>query len=269
MIHHRKLFLGLCYSLFWTMRDIQELIENVEKYKTVLLQKRFDSKKNTVAYVVSNGQPRVLKWFVPGLRQNMDIEYTVLTKGSSDVPMPSPFEKDTENHVLVMSYIIGNNICDVINDPSINLDEKQKVVAILADWFVRFHRFFKTEDGFRVRGDATLRNFILSKNQVWGVDFEESRSGKPGEDVATLCVSLLSTDPMFTDEKFELCQHFLDTYRRSATWNIENINAEISYAMLERIQWRPKDEEILRNYAMKIRTRGLQAALYTIKHIRT
>lgn len=242
------------------MRDIQELIENVEKYKTVLVQKRFESKKNTIAYVVSEGQPRVLKWFVPGLRQNMDIEYTVLTKGSSDVPMPSPFEKDTENHVLMMSYILGKNICDIINDPDNNFEEKQKVVTLLAEWLVCFHKFFKTEDGFRIRGDATLRNFLLSKNQVWGVDFEESRSGKPAEDVATLCVSLLSTDPMFNEEKFELCQQFLNTYRRSAKWSIENINAEISYAMLERIQWRVKDEEILRNYATKIRQKGLQVA---------
>ena len=242
------------------MRDIQELIENVEKYKHVLLQKRFESKKNTVAYVVSSGQPRVLKWFVPGLKQNMDIEYTVLKKGFSDLPVPSPLEKDSENNVLVMSYIIGQNVCDIINDSTKTLEEKQKLVHQLADWFVRFHTFFKTEDGFHIRGDATLKNFILSKNHIWGVDFEESRIGKPGEDLATLCVSLLTTDPMFTDEKFELCQKFLDTYRKSVKWNVENINAEIAYALLERIQWRPNNEEILRNYATKIRKNGLHVA---------
>ncbi len=239
------------------MQDIQELINNTERYKTVLLQKKFESKKNTVAYVLSEGHPRVLKWFVPGLRQNMDIEYSILRKGYSDVPMPSPLEKDTENNVLVMSYIIGKNICDIINDPGIRLDEKQKVVCQLSEWFVQFHTFFRTENEFRIRGDATLRNFILSKNQIWGVDFEESRIGKPAEDVATLSVSLLTTDPMFTDEKFQLCQHFLDTYRKTVKWNLENINAEIAYAMLEQIQWRPKDELLLRKYARKIRERGL------------
>lgn len=239
------------------MKDIQELIDNAERYKTVLLQKRFEGKKNTVAYVISEGHPQILKWFVPGLRQNLDIEYGVLKKGFSDVPMPFPITKDTENNVLVMSYIMGKNICDIINDLGVTLEEKEKLVHLLVDWFVRFHAFFKTEDGFRIRGDATLRNFILSKNQVWGVDFEESRIGTPSEDIATLCVSLLSTDPMFTDEKFQLCQYFLDWYRKSARWNIENINAEIAYAMLERIQWRPKDEELLRKYASKIRERGL------------
>jgi tRNA A-37 threonylcarbamoyl transferase component Bud32 len=226
----------------------------------VLLQKRFKSKKNTVAYVVSNGQPRILKWFVPGLKQNMDIEYSILKKGFSDITMPSPLEKDAENNVLVMSYIIGENVCDIVNDPRTILEEKQKVVHLLADWFGNFHNFFKSEDGFRLRGDATLKNFILSRSRIWGVDFEESRIGKPNEDLATLCVSLLSTDPMFTDEKFQLCQIFLDAYQKSVKWGIEQLNADISYALLERIQWRPKEEEILRKYATNIRNKGLRVA---------
>ncbi len=242
------------------MRDIQELVKNIDKYATILVQRSFEGKKNTVAYVISKGQPRILKWFVPGLKKNMEVEYTVLKKGFSDLLIPAPFEMDSENNVLVMSYIIGKNICEMINDTNTSFEEKQKIVEQLAGWFVRFHTFFEKEEGFRIRGDATLRNFILSKNQIWGVDFEESRSGKPSEDLATLCVSLLSTDPMFTDEKFMLCQKFLDTYHRSVKWTVENINAEIAYAMLERIQWRPKDEEILRTYATKIRTKGLLAA---------
>jgi tRNA A-37 threonylcarbamoyl transferase component Bud32 len=247
------------------MRDIQELIENVEKYKTLLLQKRFESKKNTVAYVLHNGQPRILKWFVPGLKRNMEIEYSMLKKGFSHLTMPSPLEKDSENNVLVMSYIMGENVCDILNDPQKILEEKIKVVHLLADWFVNFHTFFKSEEGFRLRGDANLKNFILSRDHVWGVDFEESRIGKPSEDLATLCVSLLSTDPMFTDEKFQFCQIFLDAYRKSVQWAIEQLNAEISYALLERIQWRPNDEEILRKYATKIRNKGLQVAQLNFK----
>lgn len=246
------------------MRDIKELIENADKYKNVLLQKSFQSKKNTVAYVVSNGQPRILKWFVPGLKQNMDIEYNVLKKGFSELAIPTPLEKDTENNVLVISYIMGENVCDIVNDPRKVLEEKKKIVQLLADWFVNFHSFFKSEDVFRIRGDATLRNFILSRGRIWGVDFEESRIGKPSEDLAKLCGSLLSTDPMFTDEKFQLCQTFLDSYRKSVKWDVENINTEISYALLERIQWRPNDEQILRKYATKIRNKGLQVARYNI-----
>ena len=242
------------------MRDIQDLLDNVDKYKNALLQKRFQSKKNTVAYVLSDIHPRVLKWFVPGLRQNMELEYSILKKGFSDLSIPSPLEKDEENTVLILSYIIGENVCDILNDATKNFEDKQKTIQRLADWFFRFHRFFKTEEGFRIRGDATLRNFIVSRGRIWGVDFEESRRGRPGEDLSTLCASLLSTTPMFTDEKFQLCQTFLDTYQKSVTWTVETISADISYALLERIQWRPQDEEILRKYATKIRMKGLQRA---------
>jgi len=246
------------------MRDIQELLESAEKYKNVLLQKRFESKKNTVAYVIFNSQPRILKWFVPGLKQNMEIEYSILKKGYSKLHIPSVFEKDTENNVLVMNYIIGENICDIINNPEKDVEEKIKVVRLLADWFVNFHNFFKSETEFRLRGDANLKNFILIRGSVWGVDFEESRIGKPSEDLATLCASLLSTNPMFTDDKFQLCQIFLDAYQKLVKWSVEYLNRDISYALLERIQWRSNDEEILRKYAIRIRNKGLQVVRYNL-----
>lgn len=249
------------------MRDIKVLLTNVERYKTVLLQKSFHSKKNTVVYVILNGQPRVIKWFVPGLKQNMDLEYTIMKKGHTELTMPYPYEKDTENNVLVLSYIMGENVCDIINDPQTNFEEKQTIAYQLAEWLLKFHCFFKTDNEFRLRGDASLRNFILSKGHIYGVDFEESRFGKPSEDLATLCASFLSTDPMFTDEKFELCQIFLDAYRKSAAWNVQNINAEISYALLERIQWRPKDETIFRTYANTIHNKGLHVTQHIFKRI--
>lgn len=243
------------------MRNIQDLISNVEKYNKVLLQRSFKSKKNIVAYVLYNGQPRIFKWFVPGLQQNLTIEYNVLRKGFPNLLIPTPFEKDLVNNILIMSYIIGENVCDILNNSLMNIDEKQKITHQLADWFAHFHSFFKSEDTFLLRGDASLRNFILSRDRIWGVDFEESRIGKPAEDLATLCASLLSSNPMFIDEKFQLCKIFLNSYRKLVKWNIENINAEISYALLERIQWRPTDEELLRKYAINIRNKGLITAI--------
>jgi tRNA A-37 threonylcarbamoyl transferase component Bud32 len=239
------------------MREIEELVKNKEKYKDALIQKRFDSKKNTVVYVTIDNKPRILKWYVPGLKRNMETEYSVLTKGFPKISIPSPLEKDEENNVIIMSYITGKNLCDVINDPSTSINQKKKTVCMLAEWFAAFHEHFKTDNGFHIRGDSSLRNFIL-KDGIWGVDFEESRIGKPVEDVAGLCASILSTDPMFTTEKFQLCKTFLDAYRKSAKWPLEKINDEISYALLERIQWRPEDEDYLRKYAKNIRKNGLR-----------
>jgi len=238
------------------MKDIKDLTGNIEKYKNAIIQHNFDSKKNTVAYVTLGGKPRILKWFVPGFKRQMKNEYDVIKKGSSKINMPSAYEIDEENNVLITSYIIGENLCDVINNEDTTTNEKQRLMMLLAEWFVDFHNHFKTVDGFRIRGDSILRNFILT-DRIWGVDFEESRQGKIIEDIAGMCASILTTDPMFTKEKFQLCKIFIEHYTKLAPGRITSVNDEISYALLEKIQWRPDDEEALREYSKKIKGNGL------------
>ncbi|UCH72538.1 MAG: hypothetical protein JSW62_03045 [Thermoplasmatales archaeon] len=238
------------------MKNIKELVENAERYKKAIIQKSFKSKKNTVAYVTLDGKPRILKWFVPGLKKNMQMEYNILKKGSSGLNIPNLYEMDEVNNVLILNYIIGENLCDIVNDEETTITEKQRLMILLAKWFAKFHNHFKSKDDFYIRGDPSLRNFILT-DRIWGVDFEEARIGKPIEDIAGICSSILSTDPMFTSEKFELCRNFVEYYAKSVTWNLTKFNEEIAYALLERIQWRPDHEKILREYSKKIRENGL------------
>ena len=237
------------------MRNIGELVSTANKYEKAVVQQEFKSKKNTVAYVTLEGKPRILKWFVPGFKKGMNIEYNLLKKGSLKLNIPTVFEMDEESNVLVTSYVIGENLCDIINNNETTYGEKQRLMLLLADWFNDFHNFFKKNNEFTIRGDSCLRNFILT-DRIWGVDFEESRKGKPVEDIAGMCSSILTTDPMFTSEKFKLCKIFIDAYITSSPGRIININDEISYALLEKIQWRPEDEETLRKYSKRIRKHG-------------
>jgi tRNA A-37 threonylcarbamoyl transferase component Bud32 len=239
------------------MMDIEKLVSEVKKYKDAIVQQQLESKKNTVAYVTVKDKPRVLKWFVPGFKRQMQTEYSVLKKDSSELNIPHLYEMDDENNVLVMSHIIGEKLCDVVNDEKTTVGEKKRLMKLLAGWFAKFHSFFKTTEGFRIRGDSILHNFILS-DRIWGVDFEESRVGRPVEDIAGMCSSILSTDPMFTVEKFQFCRIFVESYKKSVDWSLGNLYDEIAYALLEKIQWRPKDEEVLRKYSKRIRERGLR-----------
>ena len=129
-------------------------------------------------------------------------------------------------------------------------------MKLLAEWFYNFHNFFKTNEGLIIRGDSNLRNFIFT-DKINGVDFEESRIGQPVEDLARLCASVLSTNPMFEPDKFKLCRIFLETYTKLAPGRVLNANPEIAYALLENIQYRPEDEEILRKFSKKIREKGI------------
>lgn len=238
------------------MRNIQNLIKTSRRYKKAIVQQELKSKKNTVAYVTIDGKPRVLKWFVPGLKPQMMNEYNILKKGSSKLNIPTVYELDKKNNVIVMNYIIGENLCDVINDEKTSFDEKKRLMMILTNWFHSFHNFFKKEDTFLIRGDSTLRNFILS-DKLWGVDFEEARAGKPVEDIAGMCASILTTDPMFTEEKFHLCKVFINSYVDLAPGRITKIDDEVAYALLERIQWRPDEEDLFRKYSKRIKEKGL------------
>jgi len=238
------------------MRDIEELIKVNKKYKNSVIQQQFKSKKNTVAYVTLNNKPRVLKWFVPGKKNQMNNEISVIKKGSSKLNIPIIHEIDEKNNVLIMNYIIGENLCDIINDKKTSFNEKQRLIVLLAKWFLDFHNHFKQNEKFLIHGDPSLRNFIFT-DRIWGVDFEESRSGKPVEDVAGICASILSTEPMFNSEKFTLCKKFIENYLTKAPGRINDFDSEISYALLEKIQWRPKDEEIIRKYSKLIRKKGL------------
>ena len=89
------------------------------------------------------------------------------------------------------------------------------------------------------------------------MDFEESRNGKPIEDIADMCSSILTTDPMFTKEKYQLCRIFTDSYIKKAPGRLANINNEIAYSILKKIQWRPDQEEILRKQSKKIKDKGI------------
>jgi len=238
------------------MKEIEELISNSDKYKNVIVQKKFDSKKNTVAYVTIDDKPRVLKWFVPGLKRQMKTEYNILKNGTSKINIPAIHEMDEKNNVIIMSYITGKNLCDILNDEKTEIIEKERLIVLLAEWFFDFHKFFKKEENFQIRGDSNIRNFIYN-DRIWGVDFEESRIGKPVEDIAGLCASILTTDPMFTNEKFRLCKLFIESYKKLAPGRVENINDEIAYCLLEKIQYRPDDEDILRKYNKIIKDRGL------------
>jgi len=239
------------------MRNIEDLVNNKKKYNDAVIQLQFKSKKNIVAYVTLKNKPRVLKWFVPGLKRQMNAEYNVLKKGSSKLNIPIIHEKDEKNNVLILNYIVGENLCDIINDEDTSEREKERLIILLAQWFFDFHNHFKTKEEFLIRGDPSLRNFIFT-DRIWGVDFEESRIGKPVEDIAGMCASILSTEPMFTGEKFQLCEKFIEYYLNLAPGRINNLENEISYSLLEKIQWRPNDEEILRKYSKMIRKKGLK-----------
>ncbi len=233
------------------MSSLQEILENIKKYEAAVVQREFKSKKHTVGLVLFKGKIQVFKRYLPEYFSNMMQEYMILSESSSSVTKPTVLKKDDVHHLLILSYIPGENLCDMMNDPSITFEEKQRLVKLLAQWFVCFHSYFKNHHGCVIRGDSNLRNFLFN-DKIWGVDFEESRSGKPEEDISQLCVSLLTTDPVFTNEKFDLAQLFIREYEQESSRNLEDINRYIGCVLDDLMMRRAADKNVLQRYRDEI-----------------
>ena len=174
------------------------------------LLERFKSRKNGVYRVRVNGETKVLKIFSSS--ESLDREYKMLDLLKDRLNVPRVHSIDRRRGMLVMEFIEGENLCDLVNSTvEHDIADSLRIIEKLARWFSDFHLLLK--DKQMVRGDSILRNFILDyKGEIHGVDFEESRRGRVEEDIAEICISVLTTHPEFTEEKFELCKRFLKAY---------------------------------------------------------
>ena len=240
------------------MKEIDFLINESSKYGNSIIQKKFYSRKNTVAYVIYDNKPRILKWFAPGFKSQLEKEFDVLNKGFSKINIPRVYEKDDLNNVIIMNYIPGKNLCDIINNENEILNKKEKIIIELASWFKKFHDIFRSEEHSYIRGDSILRNFIYT-DKVWGLDFEEFRIGNIEEDIAFLCTSLLTTDPKYTNEKYHLSRLFIENYSKNLLINYKSFMKELTYSILYIMNQRgidfskKKAEEISENLFINIK----------------
>jgi tRNA A-37 threonylcarbamoyl transferase component Bud32 len=201
------------------MRNLEKFLSKTTAYQDAVIQKTFKSEKHNVALITLKSKPRVIKWYQQGFKRNMNKEYKILTTYSSSLTIPSVYEKDEKNNVLLLQYIAGENLCDLINSTSVSREEKTRLIIFLAQWYAQFHQKLQQEEGYQIHGDAHLHNFLFS-DRIWGFDFEESAIGEPVQDIARVSASILTTDPAFTREKLQLTQTFITTYQEAVHFNL-------------------------------------------------
>jgi len=171
---------------------------------------RLPSRRNEVLHIAgclqSDGAPRslVAKWFrQPGIAN----EATVL-RDAYERQVPVPRILGTTAEVLLMEFIEGPNLCDVLTStPS------PRYGRLLGTWLAQYHTAFqRSGDLVLAKGDARIRNFICADTNLVGVDFEESCIGSYLDDLASACASILDTTPIFTPAKRRVCKALLSVY---------------------------------------------------------
>ncbi|MHA2359491.1 MAG: RIO1 family regulatory kinase/ATPase domain-containing protein [Candidatus Thorarchaeota archaeon] len=210
---------------------------------------RLKSKKNIVVHLkIQAGKPIdvVAKLFVV---EKFDIELRIL-KSSWEKGLAVPKVIDADKGVILMDFISGNLLVD-----SLNQSFRPEFVDMLAEWYYNYHSAHDM-----IKGDPRLRNFIHHNGQIYGVDFEESRSADWMLDIGGTAASLLDTNPIFDVRKRRLCWRFLNQYltlkKQKRTEEInQNFIATVADTMKQTSEWR-ENSEILK-LSENIRQNGI------------
>ena len=149
---------------------------------------KFISKRNEV--FLENNQ--VVKVYKNELTCQREYDNLIFLK-EQYIKVPTVIKK--EQFSLILNYIEGEPVCDVIEDFDL-----YKMKSLLL-WIFDFHE----KTGF-LRGDINLRNFILTpKNEVVSVDFEEEFvSGEFEIDLGKMFAFIAFYYPEFSLKKLEI-----------------------------------------------------------------
>ncbi|MFW9970759.1 MAG: hypothetical protein ACFFDF_11230 [Candidatus Odinarchaeota archaeon] len=219
------------------VRDLQQKIPDLSPDNIEITE--LPSKKNYVINVEFDKKPsRLPKEIVIKIFRTKNIanEINILNRLKNqnfNVPHILFFQKP----YLILEKVNGINLCDFINDKlkgtqSLNeLDTKTKSEIVnsiekLAEFLAQFHeknfvrkRYKSKKKYVLCKGDTRLRDFIYepTNKTLYVVDFEDAFEGSHLSDIASICGSLLDTDPgLFEMEepkhKIELINIFLRKY---------------------------------------------------------
>ncbi|HHW26578.1 MAG TPA: hypothetical protein GXX23_04450 [Firmicutes bacterium] len=242
---------------------------------------RLRSKKNKVYVASRDAATLILKVYDPEFASRSTTEFSVLTKASQAglaVPRPVDFR---EGQALVMEYIHGHNLCDLVNDmpgPDVEalarmpglaqtaatrtIESTMRAMPVeLARWFAGFHK----ATGM-LRGDSILRNFVVgspegadSEDRLFGVDFEEAHPGDPSIDIGEMVSSLLNTDPMFAPNKISFCEEFIASYiKMSGHTDVHQVICAAVSSLRTAAARRPRQRDRLLEEARVLEDKGFR-----------
>lgn len=244
----------------------------IPEFEEKMLGEPFFSRKNRVFGFRSGNQTLVVKVFSEKFIDRASAEYKILEKCfKNNVKVPTPIE--CRNGAIIMSYINGDNAGDIFDkcltaycnthkksrtatknqaSPA-NMDMKN-LMDNIANWLFRFHKAFEFKV---VRGESILRNFILSGQEIYGLDFEETREGDPLSDVGCMYAHILGISPQFKKVNFEASELFARNYWR---YSGKDRSGELPSAVAESLEFYAKfrkDGQQLMEWAKKIMKNGL------------
>ncbi|HUV61203.1 MAG TPA: phosphotransferase [Thermoplasmata archaeon] len=188
--------------------------QKLEELRSNMLGTEFESRKNKVFRTTDQGGTVVVKEFSDS--EAASKEFSILTRCSArSLPVPRPLSIHTR--AIIMECLPGGTVAEALdsvwlNERPISADEEATLRNIadgLGEWLASYHALF--EFGL-TRGDAIMKNFLVSGNRIVGIDFEEASEEDVIRDLGEMCSSIISMHPMFTVDKFAFCRRLSERY---------------------------------------------------------
>lgn len=149
-----------------------------------------------------NNVPVIKKTYVHPLKKMQEKTHLQLLQTSNLVPM---ILKEEENYLL-LSYIEGLTVKQYLEtyEKENDLEKAKTILKKVINYLKQFHKY----TNYKIcKNDNHLDNYILSKNQIIGIDFEETKEGNPIDDYCNLIAFMMSYYPQNTQFKQQLFQY--------------------------------------------------------------
>ena len=102
------------------------------------------------------------------------------------------------------------------------------VITKLADWLTVFYDTISSRLGLNyIMNDVNFRNFLIKDDEIYGIDFEQSKEGEMVEDFGKLAAYALTYDPQMTDWKKKFVKLLIDQLSLKFNISTESIESEM------------------------------------------
>ena len=208
------------------------------KIDSLIFEKKFDSKKNQVYLVKNTNLENQDERFVVKVYKNSQIlikELNIL-RGLMEHGMRVPRVLFAGEEYILLENLPGQTLTDYfekIEKAGLSPEHAYWAADDLCEWLYEFYETIQKITGEKlVMKDVNLRNFIVSRDGIYGIDFEEVDIGFPEEDIGKICAFLLTYRPEFTPWKLNMAEYIRDKATKKLNLDpnlvIDELNRELS-----------------------------------------
>ena len=188
------------------------MIIDPDGIKEVCYVKEFISKRNNVSlYELTDKEKKkqhvVIKKFENEDAYKNELSIYQRLSGHYDeaellLNFPKLLGYDDSKLLLALSYIKGDHVLELLEYyERINFIEQSSQILIeVLEWLNQFYTAIGIT-GDEVFGDVNLRNFIITDDGVFGVDFENVKSGERKSEIMEVLAFYMLYDPIKSDVK--------------------------------------------------------------------